>query len=93
MQVCVPHARTLPHAPENAENIRECLIITTMCGNGLDGHRADMVISFMLPLLMMRHRRIPRTKYHDYQTHLGKHWIDQVGLTTLLAYFNAKYCI
>jgi len=33
----------------------------------------------MLPLLMMRHRRIPRAKWKDCVTINGKHWIEQVG--------------
>lgn len=32
----------------------------------------------MLPLLMMRHRRISRRRWHDHQTPAGKHWIEQV---------------
>ncbi|KAE9410210.1 hypothetical protein BT96DRAFT_848030 [Gymnopus androsaceus JB14] len=34
-------------------------------------------ITQMLPLLMMRHRRIPRAKWKDHQTPTGKHWIEQ----------------
>ncbi|KAJ4488487.1 hypothetical protein J3R30DRAFT_3696257 [Lentinula aciculospora] len=34
-------------------------------------------ITQMLPLLMMRHRRIPRAKWNDYKTSSGKHWIEQ----------------
>ena len=34
----------------------------------------------MLPLLMMRHRRIPRAKWRDCVTPAGKHWIEQVRL-------------
>jgi len=33
----------------------------------------------MLPLLMMRHRRIPRSKWRDCETTSGKHWIEQVS--------------
>ncbi|KAI6125334.1 hypothetical protein EDD16DRAFT_1761629 [Pisolithus croceorrhizus] len=36
------------------------------------------VICEMLPLLMMRHRRISRTKWKDCVTSNGKHWIEQV---------------
>ncbi|KAG9308659.1 hypothetical protein JVU11DRAFT_11614 [Chiua virens] len=35
------------------------------------------VLSQMLPLLMMRHRRISRTKWKDCETSNGKHWIEQ----------------
>jgi len=34
-------------------------------------------ITQMLPLLMMRHRRIPRAKWSDNKTSSGKHWIEQ----------------
>jgi len=36
------------------------------------------LITMMLPLLMMRHRRIPRSKWRDCQTQNGKHWIEQI---------------
>ena len=32
----------------------------------------------MLPLLMMRHRRISHRDWRDHQTPNGKHWIEQV---------------
>lgn len=35
----------------------------------------------MLPLLMMRHRRIPRAKWTDKVSGAGKHWIEQVRTT------------
>ncbi|KAJ6578697.1 hypothetical protein DFH09DRAFT_913750 [Mycena vulgaris] len=35
------------------------------------------VMTQMLPLLMMRHRRIPRAKWRDCITANGKHWIEQ----------------
>ncbi|KAJ7653725.1 hypothetical protein DFH06DRAFT_1204544 [Mycena polygramma] len=35
------------------------------------------VMTHMLPLLMMRHRRIPRAKWRDCVTPNGKHWIEQ----------------
>ncbi|KAJ7810186.1 hypothetical protein B0H13DRAFT_2477102 [Mycena leptocephala] len=36
------------------------------------------VMTHMLPLLMMRHRRIPRAKWRDCVSPNGKHWIEQV---------------
>ncbi|ESK94745.1 hypothetical protein Moror_14240 [Moniliophthora roreri MCA 2997] len=36
-------------------------------------------ITHMLPLLMMRHRRIPRSKWKDNITPNGKHWIEQLS--------------
>ncbi|KAJ7123703.1 hypothetical protein C8R44DRAFT_831279 [Mycena epipterygia] len=35
------------------------------------------VMTHMLPLLMRRHRRIPRAKWRDFITPNGKHWIEQ----------------
>ncbi|KAJ7851846.1 hypothetical protein B0H14DRAFT_819446 [Mycena olivaceomarginata] len=35
------------------------------------------IMTQMLPLLMMRHRRIPRAKWRDCATPNGKHWIEQ----------------
>ncbi|KAF8214418.1 hypothetical protein K438DRAFT_1915090 [Mycena galopus ATCC 62051] len=35
------------------------------------------VMTHLLPLLMMRHRRIPRAKWRDVVTSNGKHWIEQ----------------
>ncbi|KDQ56027.1 hypothetical protein JAAARDRAFT_36818 [Jaapia argillacea MUCL 33604] len=35
------------------------------------------LVSQMMPLLMMRHRRVPRAKWKDNATPLGKHWIEQ----------------
>lgn len=36
-------------------------------------------ITQLLPLLMMRHRRIPRAKWRDNVTPNGKHWIEQLS--------------
>ncbi|TFK68763.1 hypothetical protein BDN72DRAFT_768833 [Pluteus cervinus] len=37
------------------------------------------IITHMLPLLMMRHRRIPRLKWRDLSTPQGKRWIEQIA--------------
>ncbi|KAJ7581411.1 hypothetical protein C8J56DRAFT_1015989 [Mycena floridula] len=37
-----------------------------------------LAITQMLPLLMMRHRRIPRAKWRDCASSNGKHWIEQL---------------
>jgi 4'-phosphopantetheinyl transferase len=42
------------------------------------GPLAGQIIAQMMPLLMMRHRRIPRARWRDHSTHNGKHWIEQV---------------
>jgi len=40
--------------------------------------QTGQLFAHMLPLLMMRHRRISRRRWHDHQTPTGKHWIEQV---------------
>ncbi|OBZ73940.1 hypothetical protein A0H81_05863 [Grifola frondosa] len=35
------------------------------------------IIAYLLPLLMMRHRRVPRSRWKDYMGPSGKHWIEQ----------------
>lgn len=37
-------------------------------------------ITQLLPVLMMRHRRIPRSKWRDCVSIQGKHWIEQVSV-------------
>ncbi|KAF8731148.1 hypothetical protein AX14_005087 [Amanita brunnescens Koide BX004] len=39
------------------------------------------IMTEMLPLLMMRHRRIPRAKWRDRLNSSGKHWIEQIPET------------
>ena len=46
----------------------------------LTSHDPGQLITLMLPLLMMRHRRIPRSRWKDRHTASGKHWIEQVRL-------------
>ncbi|KAI0741620.1 hypothetical protein C8Q80DRAFT_1221604 [Daedaleopsis nitida] len=54
----------VPHAPvKNAPNEPETM---------------RQMIAFLLPLLMMRHRRVPRSRWRDNITAVGKHWIEQV---------------
>ena len=36
------------------------------------------VISFLMPLVMMRHRRVSRLRWRDQITDNGKHWIEMV---------------
>ncbi|KAH9834502.1 uncharacterized protein C8Q71DRAFT_711020 [Rhodofomes roseus] len=36
------------------------------------------IIAHMLPLLMMRHRRVPRSRWKDMVSENGKHYIEQV---------------
>lgn len=44
------------------------------------------LLMHMLPLLMMRHRRIPRSKWKDCVTSHGKHWIEQVSTSPYLTF-------
>jgi len=37
----------------------------------------------LLPVLMMRHRRVPRSRWKDHQTPAGKHWIDVVRVSNM----------
>ncbi|KAF8487015.1 hypothetical protein DFH94DRAFT_10814 [Russula ochroleuca] len=46
--------------------------------NPNSGESLRQIISQMMPLLMMRHRRIPRARWRDHSTHNGKHWIEQM---------------
>ncbi|EGN92297.1 hypothetical protein SERLA73DRAFT_191333 [Serpula lacrymans var. lacrymans S7.3] len=59
------------------ELVRECAPHTRIpyAPTSMDSFR--QVINQMLPLLMMRHRRISRTKWKDCETPTGKHWIEQ----------------
>ncbi|KAF5329500.1 hypothetical protein D9619_009085 [Psilocybe cf. subviscida] len=46
-----------------------------------DASNADsfrVVMTQLLPVLMMRHRRVPRAKWQDHRTPAGKHWIELV---------------
>ncbi|PCH43223.1 hypothetical protein WOLCODRAFT_138255 [Wolfiporia cocos MD-104 SS10] len=41
------------------------------------GETTRQIIAHLLPLLMMRHRRIPRAKWRDMVSQNGKHYIEQ----------------
>jgi 4'-phosphopantetheinyl transferase len=47
---------------------------------------AGSLMTQLLPLLMMRHRRVPRAKWIDHITPNGKHWIEHVCLFSSLLY-------
>ncbi|KAF5334903.1 hypothetical protein D9611_009926 [Ephemerocybe angulata] len=57
--------------------VGECIKYTTFpyAPRNVDSFRK--IITAMLPLLMMRHRRIPRAKWKDCHNSQGKHWIEQ----------------
>lgn len=46
--------------------------------NPTSGESLRQLIGHMMPLLMMRHRRIPRARWRDHVTPSGKHWIEQM---------------
>jgi hypothetical protein len=43
---------------------------------------AGSLMTQLLPLLMMRHRRVPRAKWVDHITPTGKHWIEHVRVSS-----------
>ncbi|KAF7974617.1 hypothetical protein HWV62_11590 [Athelia sp. TMB] len=57
--------------------VRECAPHTNIpyAPTNVDSFR--QIITAMLPLLMMRHRRISRSKWRDCVTPTGKHYIEQ----------------
>ena len=58
--------------------VRPSLISLMGGGTWKIDSRIGQLFAHMLPLLMMRHRRISRRRWHDHQTPTGKHWIEQV---------------
>ncbi|CAL1698465.1 unnamed protein product [Somion occarium] len=42
-------------------------------------NRVINTVMYLMPLLMMRHRRIPRAKWRDNMLPNGKHWIEQAA--------------
>ena len=61
------------------------------CTKTLHSPRPGQIICEMLPLLMMRHRRISRTKWKDCVSSTGKHWIEQVCVYPYLAHDPTQY--
>jgi len=57
--------------------VKECAPHTNLpyLPTNVDSFR--QIMTAMLPLLMMRHRRISRAKWRDCVTSTGKHWIEQ----------------
>lgn len=58
--------------------VKDCVPHLNLPYNPQDPDSFRQAILHMLPLLMMRHRRIPRAKWRDCQTQNGKHWIEQL---------------
>ncbi|TFK36094.1 hypothetical protein BDQ12DRAFT_610620 [Crucibulum laeve] len=57
--------------------VDECLPHVKKQYKPKDPNSLRLLLTNMLPLLMMRHRRIPRAKWKDCVTSTGKHWIEQ----------------
>ncbi|TFK19642.1 hypothetical protein FA15DRAFT_674232 [Coprinopsis marcescibilis] len=57
--------------------VEECIKHTQFPYRPRDVDSFRKIITAMLPLLMMRHRRIPRAKWKDHANFQGKHWIEQ----------------
>jgi len=57
--------------------VKECVTHVNVPYNPPDADSFRQLMTSMLPLLMMRHRRIPRAKWKDCVTPNGKHWIEQ----------------
>ena len=82
---CSPHAR-ITYECTSIESFRESICPLVHVIPLLTQLRTPgQIISQMLPLLMMRHRRISRTKWKDCETPNGKHWIEQVCPSNRLA--------
>ncbi|KAF9031856.1 hypothetical protein BDZ89DRAFT_1063743 [Hymenopellis radicata] len=52
--------------------------VTLPTHNPEDANSFRFCITQLLPVLMMRHRRIPRSKWRDCISPNGKHWIEQM---------------
>ncbi|GBE86859.1 hypothetical protein SCP_1001010 [Sparassis crispa] len=68
----------------NKEDYESCYTVMQECvthanvryaPDGRETYR--QILAYMLPLLMMRHRRIPRIKWRDHEGPNGKHYIEQ----------------
>ncbi|KAF9784647.1 hypothetical protein BJ322DRAFT_1065519 [Thelephora terrestris] len=59
------------------ELVKDCVPHVTIPYDPTSADSLRQLFAHMLPLLMMRHRRISRRRWHDHQTATGKHWIEQ----------------
>ncbi|KAI0341181.1 hypothetical protein BDW22DRAFT_335079 [Trametopsis cervina] len=71
------HPITLEEYNKCYETMRTCVPHATVPYEPQSQESIREMISYMLPLLMMRHRRIPRAKWRDCSDANGKHWIEQ----------------
>jgi len=56
--------------------VKECIKHVQLQYEPRDANSFRRLMTLMLPLLMMRHRRIPRAKWLDNENDNGKHWIQ-----------------
>lgn len=77
---CAPHTN-IPYQPTNVDSFSG-LHSASCYASAYHRHSTGQIITAMLPLLMMRHRRISRVKWRDCSTPNGKHWIEQVHETS-----------
>ncbi|KAF9450505.1 hypothetical protein P691DRAFT_725849 [Macrolepiota fuliginosa MF-IS2] len=60
--------------------VKECITHVNIPYRPSDPDNFRNLLLAILPLLMMRHRRIPRAQWRDCVTQWGKHWIEQDDL-------------
>ncbi|OSD04797.1 hypothetical protein PYCCODRAFT_1475868 [Trametes coccinea BRFM310] len=58
--------------------LRECVPHAPVRNAPSEPETMRLMVAFLLPLLMMRHRRVPRSRWRDQMTPVGKHWIEQI---------------
>ncbi|KAK0202582.1 hypothetical protein DFS33DRAFT_1341416 [Desarmillaria ectypa] len=71
------HVELGPYNPEDADSFRKSPTLQDKLYPELSFHPGHLITQ-LLPVLMMRHRRIPRSKWRDQVTQNGKHWIEQL---------------
>ena len=77
---CIPHV-TIEKQPENPDSFSTYTYALHYTCVRYESTLSPpgQIMTEMLPLLMMRHRRIPRAKWRDRVSgSSGKHWIEQV---------------
>jgi hypothetical protein len=78
---CDQHAR-IAYNPDDADSFSCVSSLGLIASPFIILNRSlGQLMAHLLPLLMMRHRRIPRAKWRDKISPSGKHWIEQAGRT------------
>ncbi|KAI0630829.1 hypothetical protein C8Q77DRAFT_1219662 [Trametes polyzona] len=68
--------------------LRQCVPHAPVRNSPTEPETMRQLVAFLLPLLMMRHRRVPRTRWRDNMTTSGKHWIEQARTTSFCISFD-----